>query len=276
MDLSSSIQYFYKGFWREMSHPVSVQYPLFSDGPTEVLSIIGLYLLFVLVLGPKWMKNRPPFVLKGPIVIYNLTLVVLNFYFFLMTAYYINYGRVFLDFKFPNNTQIPKEFHEEFFFLYLCFLSKFADLLDTIFFVLRKKDRQISFLHLYHHSSVPIFGWIVGKVVPQAPVLKLFLLLNCFVHTIMYLYYGLAAIGPHMQKYLWWKKYITQLQMIQFVILIIYSTFMAFLQEGYPSVLFWFGFTQLPLFLYLFYSFYRSAYNRSKNIKTTNGIDKKD
>jgi len=31
----------------------------------------------------------------------------------------------------------------------------------------------------------------------------------------MYSYYMLAAIGPQMQKYLWWKKYLTVLQMVQ-------------------------------------------------------------
>lgn len=34
---------------------------------------------------------------------------------------------------------------------------------------------------------------------------------NTFVHIIMYTYYMLAAMGPHMQKYLWWKKYLTVL-----------------------------------------------------------------
>jgi len=33
----------------------------------------------------------------------------------------------------------------------------------------------------------------------------------------MYTYYGLAAIGPHMQKYLWWKKYLTKLQLVSSV-----------------------------------------------------------
>jgi hypothetical protein len=39
-------------------------------------------------------------------------------------------------------------------------------------------------------------------------------LLNTFVHIWMYGYYGLSALGPHMQKYLWWKKYITKLQLV--------------------------------------------------------------
>ena len=38
--------------------------------------------------------------------------------------------------------------------------------------------------------------------------------LNSFVHVIMYSYYLLAALGPQVQKYLWWKKYITKLQLV--------------------------------------------------------------
>lgn len=33
----------------------------------------------------------------------------------------------------------------------------------------------------------------------------------------MYGYYGLAALGPQMQRYLWWKKYLTIIQMVCFV-----------------------------------------------------------
>ncbi|CAF4410087.1 unnamed protein product, partial [Adineta steineri] len=28
----------------------------------------------------------------------------------------------------------------------------------------------------------------------------------------MYAYYGLSACGSHIQKYLWWKRYLTQAQ----------------------------------------------------------------
>jgi hypothetical protein len=40
-------------------------------------------------------------------------------------------------------------------------------------------------------------------------------LINSFVHIIMYSYYLLSALGPTVQKYLWWKKYITTLQMVR-------------------------------------------------------------
>lgn len=31
----------------------------------------------------------------------------------------------------------------------------------------------------------------------------------------MYAYYGLSTLGPRMRPYLWWKKYLTTLQMAQ-------------------------------------------------------------
>jgi hypothetical protein len=37
-------------------------------------------------------------------------------------------------------------------------------------------------------------------------------LFNSFIHVVMYTYYGLAAMGPSIQPYLWWKKYLTKLQ----------------------------------------------------------------
>lgn len=31
------------------------------------------------------------------------------------------------------------------------------DLLDTVFFILRKKNNQVTFLHIYHHTMM-VFG----------------------------------------------------------------------------------------------------------------------
>jgi len=41
-------------------------------------------------------------------------------------------------------------------------------------------------------------------------------MVNSFVHVLMYLYYALAAFGPKIQKYLFWKKYLTILQMVYY------------------------------------------------------------
>ena len=36
--------------------------------------------------------------------------------------------------------------------------------------------------------------------------------INCCVHVIMYTYYALSAVGGRVKKFLWWKKYLTVLQ----------------------------------------------------------------
>jgi elongation of very long chain fatty acids protein 4 len=38
--------------------------------------------------------------------------------------------------------------------LYLFYLSKILDLMDTFFIIAGKKFRQLSILHVYHHISV--------------------------------------------------------------------------------------------------------------------------
>lgn len=37
--------------------------------------------------------------------------------------------------------------------------------------------------------------------------------LNTFIHVLMYSYYGLSSV-PSLRPYLWWKKYITQGQLV--------------------------------------------------------------
>lgn len=134
--------------------------------------------------------------------------------------------------------------------VWLYYMCKVTELLDTVFFVLRKKQNQISFLHVYHHTLMPICGFIglkyfAGKIRLLSSWIIAFDLLywmetneiffkfcamkivgghgtllgliNSFIHVIMYSYYLLAAMGPHMQKYLWWKKYLTIMQIVSWI-----------------------------------------------------------
>lgn len=47
--------------------------------------------------------------------------------------------------------------------LWWFYFSKCLEMLDTIFFVLRKKNNQVSFLHVYHHASMFPLWWIGVK-----------------------------------------------------------------------------------------------------------------
>ncbi|XP_026032706.1 elongation of very long chain fatty acids protein 4-like [Astatotilapia calliptera] len=99
--------------------------------------------------------------------------------------------------------------------LWRYFISKGIEYLDTVFFILRKKFNQVTFLHVYHHCSMFTLWWIGIKWVAGGQ--SFFgAHMNAMIHVLMYLYYGLASCGPKIQKYLWWKKYLTIIQMIQF------------------------------------------------------------
>ena len=39
-------------------------------------------------------------------------------------------------------------------------------------------------------------------------------MINSFIHIVMYTYYGLSVF-PSLRKYLWWKRYLTQLQLVR-------------------------------------------------------------
>ena len=84
--------------------------------------------------------------------------------------------------------------------------------MDTFFFILRKSFRQVTFLHLFHHASITV---VVGANFIYDFNGDMFwpILLNSFVHVLMYSHYLATAMGIHS----WWRKYLTSLQLVQFV-----------------------------------------------------------
>lgn len=93
------------------------------------------------------------------------------------------------------------------------YFSKLLEFCDTFFFILRKKDKQLTFLHVYHHSTIFSLWWIGIKYVPSGSTFFP-AMVNSSIHVLMYTYYGLSALGPSIAKYLWWKKYLTMLQLV--------------------------------------------------------------
>src|SRR3989338_939572 len=68
--------------------------------------------------------------------------------------------------------------------------SKFAELLDTVFLVLRK--RPVIFLHWYHHIATLLYCW--DALSHFANVSAIFCIMNLAIHSIMYLYYCLMTV----------------------------------------------------------------------------------
>ncbi|KOB68634.1 Elongation of very long chain fatty acids protein [Operophtera brumata] len=162
-------------------------------------TILVLYLFFTLKWGPRYMANKNPFQLKKTLVIYNFLQVVVSVWLF-NEGLEAGWLRTYSWKCQPVDTSDSPE------------AMRISELLDTVFFVIRKKERQITFLHLYHHTVMPMISWGATKYYPGGHG-TLIGVVNSFVHIIMYTYYMFAAFGPRFQRYLFWKKYITTLQM---------------------------------------------------------------
>jgi len=78
------------------------------------------------------------------------------------------------------------------FFTALFIYSKFFELLDTTWLLLRKHD--VIVLHWYHHFTVLLYCWHSYSV--RIGTGLWFAAMNYSVHTVMYFYYGLSEFKP--------------------------------------------------------------------------------
>lgn len=138
---------------------------------------------------------------------------------------------------------------------------------------MRKKNDHISTLHVIHHGVMPMSVWFGVKFTPGGHS-TFFGFLNTFVHIIMYSYYLLAALGPQYQKYLWWKKYLTTIQMIQFVLVMVHAFQLLFIDCNYPKAFVWWIGMHAVMFYFLFSNFYKQTYKKSDHkvkVEDSNG-----
>lgn len=227
-----------------------------------VLIVAGLigYLVLLRVINSV-MEKRQAFDLKNFLIAYNLFQVVVSLYIFAevaIVAYQSNYNLTgeAVDYS---TKKLPMRMA---YAMYYYYVLKIVDLADTILFALRKKKTQITFLHVFHHFSMVINAWL-GIMYVAGGQTFMTVMLNSLVHGFMYAYYGLAAMGPSMRKHLWWKKYITQMQLVQFAIIVTHAvTGMLNPKCTYPS-----GFSMAfigygCLFAFLFSNFYSHSYKK--------------
>ncbi|KAL0840711.1 hypothetical protein ABMA28_015899 [Loxostege sticticalis] len=228
-----------------------------SPGP--VLMILAAYLLFVLKVGPSFMRKREAYKLKMTLLLYNAVQVVLSVYLMMKYGYFMyRMGLI------PKACYIEREDMrgEILLGIWWYFAAKITELLDTVFFVFRKKYNQISFLHLYHHTVMAIGTWAMLKYFPSH-LLFFIGFLNSFIHVLMYTYYGLSSFGERFAKYLTWKKYMTTLQMIQFVMIVFQYMLSVRASECPPSRgITIFVASNTTFILLLFLNFYKQSYTR--------------
>ncbi|XP_064472833.1 very long chain fatty acid elongase 7-like [Ornithodoros turicata] len=253
---------------------VSAERPLFLRDPRIqgwwlsgnvpfLCTLLLSYVYFVKSAGPRYMKNRKPLdSIKPFILVYNLAMVLSNVYFLInfLKRTYVGGGYSWfcqgIDYSAKDDTTVEV--------LNLCWWYlwvRVADFLDTVFFVLRKKDSHVSFLHVAHHCIVVFDGWFGLACGPDGQVI-LSLCINSFIHVVMYSYYFLSLLGPAVQKHLWWKKYLTQMQITQFFVVMVHTAIPLFKDCGYPRVHVYLLVSQGAFFIVMFMNFYLKSYKK--------------
>ncbi|XP_033735408.1 elongation of very long chain fatty acids protein 7-like [Pecten maximus] len=230
--------------------------PLMSS-PVPSAVILICYYIFA-YYGRTIMADRKPLQMKQFVMAYNFGMVFFSIYMakeFAMAGWLTGYklGCQPVDYTKSGDRMA--------FTTYLFFISKMVELTDTIIFVLKKKFHQLTFLHLFHHGFLPFNWWFGIKFAPGGwGTFHAFI--NTMVHSVMYMYYFLSACGPAIQKYLWWKKYITKIQIAQFILVIGHtlSTFLFVKHCDYPVLAVRMVLFYNFCFLVLFLNFYIKTY----------------
>ncbi|KAF8745560.1 hypothetical protein AX14_006882 [Amanita brunnescens Koide BX004] len=176
------------------------------------------------------------------------------------------------------------------FYYMINYYFKYLELIDTVFLAFKKKPLQ--FLHVFHHSATALlcYSQLNGKTTISWLVISL----NLTVHVIMYYYYYATAGGARF----WWKKYLTSMQILQFVIdlfAVYFGTYQHYAYTYYKGILpsigncagsesaALFGCGLLTSYLGLFINFYIQTYkspakngDRVANKKANGTLPKKD
>ncbi|XP_055636676.1 elongation of very long chain fatty acids protein AAEL008004-like [Toxorhynchites rutilus septentrionalis] len=261
---------YYTYLFREYNDPRVEHFPLLGS-PWPVLFVILVYLKFVNDWGQKLMEHRKPFSLKTVMNIYNGVQILFNLYIGMVGTLNSYFAEDYSWLCEPINQKVTPSRNRLIFVTYLYFLSKIIDLLDTVFFILRKKNNQITFLHTYHHAGMVAATYIFTKFICGSHA-TLLGLINSFVHVIMYFYYFLTSFRPELKNSFWWKKHITQVQLFQFMILMVHFGLpLLFGYCNYPTFLLFIGFSQNLFMFTLFADFYVKAYIKTRKHKPTDG-----
>ncbi|KAF7257622.1 hypothetical protein EG68_05313 [Paragonimus skrjabini miyazakii] len=201
---------------------------------------------------------------KYLIILYNAVMVFYSAYLVVASLYYVrklHYGLGCVEAPDPTDRRTDPLV----FLGYMFYFSKFVEMLDTVFFLVRGRVDQVTFLHVFHHAAMPPSIWWGLKYAPGG-IVYTFLVANSFIHVIMYTYYGMAAAGLY--KYLWWKNYLTIAQMVQFVVLIVHQgqIFVRSTPCNYPKIFPAAIIFYASVFLVLFGNFYVQAYWRKQRL----------
>lgn len=218
--------------------------------------IVGAHIAYLAVIFSLRvvMKDvKEPFGLKYPMMAYNLTQVILS------SMQVVGLAPFLLNFFFNLDGKFCATIE---FWIFFHYCTKFLDMCDSLFMVLRKKGDQLSFLHVYHHLTIGmIWGILLHNGVANGTAF-FGAWINSLVHALMYFHYFWTSIGMRNP----FKKYLTLFQMFQFSLCILQAVLVFPFDGQIPTK--W-GVLQLCYhctLLYLFNQFYKNDRKKEKKV----------
>jgi len=145
--------------------------------------------------------------------------------------------------------------------LHVFYLTKVLDFLDTVFMVVRGKWKQVTFLHVYHHTSIFLIYWLILNAGYDGDIYAT-VVLNGSIHFIMYFYYLVTTFNVTVPKAV--KMMITNMQLIQFVCMMTQAAVLLFMGCPYPVNITKLYLLYIMSMFLLFLNFKRKAYAEKK------------
>lgn len=205
----------------------------------------GVSILYVLGAGllVKVMVNQHPVRVKSLMQIYNVVQIVVCGYMVWGLAPCLGFPNIF-----GINTEFDKRGE---WFVFVHFLSKYLDWFDTLWIILNKKRAQLSFLHVYHHSTIVcVWGLLLHCGVGSGSC-RYGAWINSLTHVIMYSHYLWTSYGLKNP----FKRYITMWQIGQFYSCLVHAFLVLFIDttpvQGYAWLQVVYQTTMVYLFSYM-------------------------
>jgi elongation of very long chain fatty acids protein 6 len=162
----------------------------------HITPVVGVccYIIMLLVL-PKIVK-KGGFKIDGIFALWNLFLSLMSLCILLgvgIPIYFRVKSEGFFEVVCDPNGDWFNQDGTMLFWMFVFTLSKYFELLDTFFLIVKNPERPLEFLHWYHHLTVLLFTWYA--LAYRLSVGIFFGSVNAGIHTFMYGYYFFAAVG---------------------------------------------------------------------------------
>ena len=165
------------------------------------------------------MQNRAPYNINGIIRVYNVFQIVACIYFIRRwQSYGLKFRETWKCFGAFDDPEHDMKAIDEIVWWFTNL--RLFEFIETVFFILRKKFDQVSFLHVYHHIGTVVLLFMFTK--NNGGIMGIYIgAINSCVHVIMYAYYLLSSYEQLRVLTNLVKPFLTLIQIVQLSALVV-------------------------------------------------------